>query len=126
MITRDTIITPHLPVEEVYVAEWGGVVRVRGLTARERDAYEASLMSAGRVSWDNARAKLVVRCLVDAQGQRLLSDTDAEALGGCAAHIIDRLFAVASRLSGLTAQDVETLAGNSGGGGDGSSPSPSP
>ena len=36
--------TEDIVEELVEVPEWKGTVRVRGLTGRERDAYEASLL----------------------------------------------------------------------------------
>jgi len=103
-----------LPVEEVDVPEWGGPVLVRGLTGRARDRYEESMLKAeGGMSYDNVRAKLVVRCLVDKDGKRLFEDSDVEWLGEKSATALSRVFDVASRLSGLSKADVETLAKNS-------------
>jgi hypothetical protein len=42
-LTRDAILqAPDLQGEDVAVPEWGGTVRVRGLSGAQRDAYEAS------------------------------------------------------------------------------------
>ena len=44
-LTRDAILqATDLTFEDVAVPEWGGVVRVRGLTGTERDAFEASVV----------------------------------------------------------------------------------
>lgn len=122
MLSRDEILKrTDLPTEEVEVPEWGGSVTVRALSGKERDAFEASLIQdrgkQGMVrQLGNARAKLVVRCLVDADGQRLFADQDANALGETSAAALDRLFTVASRLSGLDEGDVEELGKASGNG----------
>lgn len=104
---------PDLQYEDVYVPEWGGTVRVRGLTAAERDAYEASILDqrgrGTRVNMRNARAKLVVLSVVDGEGRRVFADGDAEPLGEKSAAAIDRIFAVAARLSGITDRDMEEL-----------------
>lgn len=126
-LSRNEILAAQdLPREEVRVKEWGGTVIVRGLTGAERDAYEASLLQGrGVINYENARAKLLVRCLVDEQGERLFSDADVDILGAKSAAVLDRLFSVAARLSGLQPGDVEELMGNSGGGGGAGSRSPS-
>lgn len=106
-----------LGVEEVYVPEWGGWVRVRGMTGAERDQFEAEIVQQrGRSrapNLQNIRAKLVARCTVDGAGARVFSDADIEALGRKSAAALDRVFEVAQRLSGVTREAVEELAGNS-------------
>ena len=41
---EDILKAEDLPTEEVPVPEWGGSVLVRGLTGRERDLFETSMM----------------------------------------------------------------------------------
>jgi len=122
-LNRDTILgVSDLQTEKVDVPEWGGDVIVRGLTGEERDAYEASrrqVRNAGTPHaevvfiQDNARASLLVKCLVDEHGERLFTDRDAPALGQKNGAVLDRLFDVASRLSGMSDEEAEKLEGNS-------------
>jgi len=89
-------------------------VLVRGMTGRERDAFEVSLMQPGRggrkvLDPANVRAKLVARCVVDDDGGRLFTDADVAELGGKSAAAVDRVYAVAARLSGMGADDQEEL-----------------
>jgi len=88
-------------------------VRVRGMTGRERDAFEASLVvGEGKKSkrdLSNLRARLVGVCLVDDGGRRVFTDTEIQFLGAKSAAALDRVFSVAQRLSGLSAADVEDL-----------------
>lgn len=117
LLSRDDILNAQdLPTERVAVPEWGGEVLVRGLTAAERDAFEASIVKrrGQKTEMDlrNMRARLVAMCVVDEQGNRLFSDQDVEALGRKSASALDRIFEVAQRLSGLRPEDVEEL-GNS-------------
>src|SRR5260221_673414 len=56
------------------------------------------------------RAKIVARCVVDDDGNRLFSDADVTALGEKSGAPIDRIFAVAARLSGMGEEDTEKLA----------------
>ena len=111
---EDIFKAEDLGTEEVDVPEWGGSVLVRGMTGRERDAFEVSLMTPGRggrreVNPANVRAKVVARCVVDDDGNRLFSDTDVTELGGKSAAAIDRVYAVAARLSGMSDEDQENL-----------------
>lgn len=98
-----------LPSIEVPVPEWGGVARLRGLTGAERDAFEIELV---KPEPQNVRAKLVARCLVGDDGARLYGDQEIEALGAKSGKALDRLFAKAQTLNGLTEADLEELEKN--------------
>jgi hypothetical protein len=131
-LTREVILAKRaLKQETVDVPEWGGTVIVQELTGAERDAFEAScVQKRGKRSYDtnfaNLRAKLVVQTVHSADGPRLFADSDVDAVGQLSAAALNRLFEVAQRLSGMTNEDVEELAGNSKGGSSGSSPTDSP
>ena len=103
--------------EEVEVPEWGGTVTVKNLTGKERDDYEASIVLQTRagvkVNMAQARAKLLVKTVVDGEGELLFTEKDIAALGDKSGSALQRVFEVASRLSGLSAEDVEELLGNS-------------
>ena len=107
--------------EDVDVPEWGGTVRVRSLTADERDAFDESITKLSgngkgqtrEIIMKGIRAKLVSRSLIDDKGDRLFTDAQVETLGKKNATVLDRLFAIAQRLSGLSKDDVEKLAGKS-------------
>lgn len=101
------------PQEIVPIPELNGDVIVRGMSGAERDAFEAGLMQ-GRgknreVNFRNLRAKLVAFCCIDESGQRIFADGDVEALGNVRADVLNRLFTVAQRLSGITQEDAEEL-----------------
>ena len=113
-LTRDPILgAEDLGTEIVDVAEWGGSVTVRGMTGKERDAFEASILERrGKrmvPNTANVRAKLVARCCLDENGTRLFTDADAEALGAKSGAAIDRVYEVAARLSGMTDEDIDEL-----------------
>lgn len=117
--------------EVVEVPEWGGSVRVKSLTATERDAFEASLVAGEgknrKANLANIRAKLVASCLVDEVGNRLFLDASAGAsvLGAKNGAAMDRIFTVCQRLSGMSPADIAELEGNSGPDLSASSPSTS-
>jgi hypothetical protein len=112
-LTRDAILAADtLKTEDVPVPEWGGSVLVRELRGRERDEWEASLaVQRGRQMVPdvaNMRAKLVARTVVGEDGEPVFTQQDVNALGELSAAALDRVFEVASKLSGLNADAVET------------------
>lgn len=118
LLSRDEILeAADITTEDVDVPEWGGTVRVMALSGWERDKFEAALVSGrGRnrsVKLDNVRAKMVATSIVDEHGERMFSDADVAALGRKSAAALQRVFEVAQRLSGLSDEDAEELAGNS-------------
>jgi hypothetical protein len=130
MLSRELLLKPHLPIEKVPTPELAadGFVFVKTLSSAQRDAFEAeqlAIKSAGGNSLENFRARLAVRCLCDGQGNRILEDADASALGAQSAAVLDRIFTVAKRLNGLGEDDVQELAKNSSRGLSGDSPSAS-
>src|SRR5215469_7289904 len=109
-LSRDDILKAEdAAIEEVDLSGlpgYSGSVLVRGMTGRERDAFETSMLERGHggrmvPNTANTRAKLAVRCVVDEDGNRLFTDADATALGEKNGAAIDRIFAVAARLSGM-------------------------
>jgi len=131
-LNRDQILkADDNAAEEVAVPEWGGTILVRGMTGKERDEFEVSMMERGHggrmvPNTVNVRAKVIMRCVVDEDGNRLFTAADLAALGEKSGAAIDRVYAVAARLSGLRDEDDEAavrdfaLAGGNGS----SSPSP--
>lgn len=106
---EDILAARDLEVVEVEVPEWGGTVLVRGLTGAERDALEEE---AARIGLKNLRARWVVRCIVDENGERVFRDEDAELLGQKSAAALTRVFEAVVRLSALSEEDVEALEKN--------------
>src|SRR5262249_26575385 len=111
MLSKDAIFAArHLPAEEVHVPEWADengddVVFVRGMTGAERDLWEMSqyVERDGQMVSDqaNATAKALVKCIVDAEGNRVFDDRDANELGSQTAAALMRAWRVARRLSGM-------------------------
>ena len=118
LLTREMILARQALVAElVNVAEWGGTVRVRELTGAERDRYEAALVKMQKggktdLTMDNARARLVSLAVIDASGARVFTEADVVKLGNLSAVALSRVFDVAARLSKITEEDLEELAGN--------------
>lgn len=110
-----------ITIEDVPVPEWGGVVRVKGLSGTERDEYEVAILkqredgtwASTEESLKNARAELIVRALVDKDGKQMFTMKDAEKLGKKSAVALQRVWDKARELAGLTEKDVEDLVKNS-------------
>ena len=117
LTAQDILSADDIGVEDVEVPEWGGTVRVQGLNGQERDGFEAAMTEKRGKSYEanlsNIRAKLVARTVVDADGNRLFGDDQVSKLGKKSGAALERVFSVARRLSGMTSEDVEELAGNS-------------
>uniref|UniRef100_A0A6M3IYH5 Putative tail assembly chaperone n=1 Tax=viral metagenome TaxID=1070528 RepID=A0A6M3IYH5_9ZZZZ len=118
MLTRDQILNiDDTKKELVPVPEWGGDVWVRNMSGKERDSFEEETFLAkgpdNKQNWTNMRARLCVRCIVDEAGNRLFEDKDVDYLGAKNACALDRIFAVAQRLSGIGKKDLEDLTKNS-------------
>jgi hypothetical protein len=107
-LTRDAILgAPDLPTEDVDVPEWGGVVRVRGMSGAARDEWERA-----RVEREpNLRARVASLCIVDEHSAPLFSAVDVARLGQKSAKALEKVLEVAVRLSGLAGDDGEVEAG---------------
>ena len=120
LLSKTAILAAQdLQTEDVEVPEWGGAVRVRSFTGRERDAFEASMVRGDgrdrKVDLTNMRARLVGLTVIDETGQRLFTDDEVDLLGAKSGAALDRVFAVAQKLNGLSGADVEELSKNSNG-----------
>ena len=89
-----------LPCEQVEVPQLGGYLYVQGLSGTERDAFEATLTRrrGGKRNLENVRARLFGDSLVEVQR-----------VGRIRVDVLQRLFDVAQRLSGLSDEDLDEL-----------------
>lgn len=105
-------------INKVSVPEWDGHVYVRSLESAERDKWEAQQveMRKGKLvpRLATVRASLVALAACDEKGGRLFTDAAAvQRLGKKNAAAMSRVFHVAQKLSRITDDDVDELAGNS-------------
>lgn len=91
-------------------------VYVMPMTSREKDAFEKSLVKGkGKkriVTEDNIRARIMVRCIVNQDGSRVLTDNDVNDMGNLDGQSADAIFLIAATESGITDEDVEEFAKN--------------
>lgn len=124
LLDKDQILARRaLPSEEVEVPEWKTPemssvprVRIQGMSAGEADRFSASLVKRVGKNMEMDRedycAKLLSRCIVNATGDRLLSEEHVATLSQQSAAPVQRLAVVAERLSGLQPGGVEDAAKN--------------
>lgn len=113
MLNRDEILSSNdLPKETVSVPEWGGDVIVQAMTGTDRDDFERSIYHDGIKDFDNVRAKLCARSIIDDKGEKVFSLSDVVELGQKNCKALDRVFAVAKRLSGVGSQEILALKKN--------------
>lgn len=109
-LTRDAILAVQdIAREEIKIPEWGGSVYIKRLTAAERLALSERTVGADGADF---MALVLIACVVDADGQQLLEDSDAALLAGKAGTVVQRLFNVADRLNGFTDRRARELEKN--------------
>jgi hypothetical protein len=117
ILNREAILDANdTKIKLVSVPEWGGELYIRTMTGVERDDFEAEMYTKKGDTLElnryNLRARLLYRCICDESGATLFTKKDVDALGKKSAKALDRCFAVAQKLNGLTNDDVEELEKN--------------
>lgn len=123
ILEQKTLVT-----EVLEVPEWGGKVRVKMLSARERDEFESSMMTVdnkGRPvdNRKNARARLVQIAVVHEDGRPFFTKHDIRTLGELPAAGLQRVFNKVNEMSAISEEDMEEMVGDFGGDHDENSPS---
>ena len=106
---------------DVNVPEWGGQVRLREMSGDERDAWEAETFQPDaqghtQLNTLQVRSRLLLRCLVDAEGRRLFIDDEVARLGCLSASTLQKPDTEALAWKQLHAEDNEKRGGNQGDG----------
>lgn len=96
----------------------GGTVRLQSLTEGEKAKYETSMLTKkGRVNqtkMEDATCRLIVLCMVDDEGRRILSDSDTWELLKLDGAVTAAIFDVATTHCGFSAEDIDAIVKNSG------------
>lgn len=115
-LTKEQILSANdRPREEVDVPEWGGKVILQAISGTDRDNFEQAIANpSGKGVKDGAliRARLVALSVVDEKGQKIFEPRDMVELGKKSAAVLDRLYDVASRISGISKASQDDLAKN--------------
>ncbi len=118
-LTKEDILNAEdIHFEAVDVPEWATgkrlKVRLRTLSGKDRDAYQASLLvdpatGSQEVRLQNATARLLSHCIVNGDGSLMFSEDEVSDLGEKSGIALNRVYMVASRLAALTKADLEEL-----------------
>lgn len=117
---------PDIEFEDLdlsHIPGWG-TVRIKDLTAGERDKLEQSIVvervekvGGKRVTKqglrENVRATFCAACIVDEQLEPLFGKDDIAALGQKSARALDAIFAAIRKRNGIGDEDLNELEGNS-------------
>lgn len=118
ILTKDQILNAQsVRYEYVNVPEWGGPVRLRSLTGKERDDFETSMQDQpnrrggrGKGTTANFRARLIALCAVDEEGEKLFTNRhEVSLLGEQPASALQKVFDVCAAMNGFSDEDVESL-----------------
>ena len=111
---RDSILNAaDIKYEDVDTPEWGGITRVRMLTALDRSGLEFwcyKNMNSEKVI--ELHPRVCIACIVDESGNRIFQDDDLEALMQKNGTVLRRVAEAAMKLNKLTADDVEEAVKN--------------
>lgn len=129
LMTREQILTaPDIETEDVdlsHIPGWG-TVRIKDLTAGERDKLEQSIVVERtetvngkpvkkQVLRDNVRATFCAACIVGEDLRPLFTKQDIAQLGQKSARALDAIFTIIRKRNGISEDDVAELEGNSAG-----------
>ena len=98
------------PTETVEVPVWGASVIVKGMDARELTAFQKSIEMPGKrpgevqIDEETLSHKLIVRCLVDDKGHRLLKDEEYKFVQEWPAAAFQKIHHAALRVNGMTSE----------------------
>ena len=117
VLNKETILAAKdLVTQTLKVAEWGGDVIIRVMTAAERDNWDASLFTIDgkerKANCQNVRARLLAMTLIGEDGERLFNENDIESLGKKSSKVLDKLFNIACEINGLADNEVKALEKN--------------
>lgn len=118
-LTKNEILNKDdRPTRVVEVPEWGGSIRLKPMTGRERDEFEAEISKKskdGKIDIRGLRAFLICLTAVDEEGNLLFTREEADVLNQKSASVLTKLFEIVQEMNGIGEKAVKDLLGNSGG-----------
>ena len=102
-------------VEKVEVTELGDHCFLRVMSAKNRDAYDASVFDGETRNVGNLSARLVARCLCDEDGKLIFDNRGLgeKTLGDAPTNVVEFLYHECRRVNGMGQKAVEEAAKNS-------------
>lgn len=113
-LNRTDILTAQdCKIVEVEVPEWRGSVFVKVMSGKQRDAWEAFVVSRkdkdGKINTAGLRSMLVATCVCDELGNELFTNEDIPEIEKRNASALQRIFDEAAKLNGLTGESAEAI-----------------
>ncbi len=105
---------PTLIIEVLDVPEWNGKIRLKHLSAKERDDFESSMVKMTRggrqqLNNENFRARLVQLAAVKEDGSHMFTRHDIKTLGNLPASGLQRVFNKINEMSAFSEDDLKDL-----------------
>ena len=121
LLTKSDLLKKAVRRYQEFTLTIGGdqkTCRIQSLNEKERSDYEAATESAKTKAakaarWKDSKRRLIVLCVVDADGNLILNMADITQLENVDSHITSTIFSKCIEHVGFTDEDVEVLAGNS-------------
>lgn len=118
VLTRDAIMkSVDYTVEEVNVPKWGGTVRLRSLTGKGRDEFEAAVTKSsgtpGQVDIRGLKALLLTMTIVDSDDQLVFTKDDVDLINEKSSDVIESLWEVVQKMNGIGEEGLEETEKNS-------------
>lgn len=98
-------------IREIDIPDFGKI-RVQELTAYERGKFESRFTAKKAKSVQQVRELIAIESVVDANGSRMFTDSDIEALGSVPAHVMEAITKAYHELNSSDDADIEALVGN--------------
>lgn len=104
----DILGTTFARHEDIEIPEWDLTVRIRSMTAADRDAWGQEMYTESQVGLvQNFRARLLAHVLIDEEGKRIFTPAEAAALGEQDSEVIERIYKAAMKLNKLGKEATE-------------------
>lgn len=109
MLTKEQLLkTVKRPSVKVEMPEFGGEILLRGISAGELMTFQKSIEKPSKkngefeIDRETFGPKLLVRCIVDKDGNRVFADEEWESFNGWPVSAFQRATAAALKLNGYS------------------------
>ena len=113
-LTKDQIFnaSDH-QIKTLNIPEWGGDICLKTMTGFQRDKYESEILKCQKNnSFVNMRVKLAIYTVCDEDGNLLFEEKDINLLTKKSASALDKIFDEATKMNGISEEDIEELEKN--------------
>jgi hypothetical protein len=99
LLTKEQILNATL--KKADIEAFGGTVRIRELTSKEREDYEQFVSDIGKRQLTNIRSRLLAYCIVDNEGTPMFSEKEVDSLNKLSSSDVDYVWKEIQKLSGI-------------------------